>query len=279
MQSQDHRREPPPLLTDIVEKMTGASCRQSTRDHPAFKKPNSASCTIWRYMDFAKFVSMLANRGLFFARVSCLDDVFEGSTPRGDVLRRETLATDHGLERDAYAPLGTYLKWSRQWTFVNCWHINNVESTAMWHLYTKSGEAIAIKSTFGLLDQCLGDHCYIGMVEYLDYGSHIDVIESRDNLATFVHKRKSFAHEKELRALLQDLPTIRRSDGLRAHDIYAEPHDSGRWVPVDLNELVTEVVVAPQGASWFKEVVGDVCDKYGLRKNVRESVIAKDPLW
>jgi hypothetical protein len=262
MKPQDHRGEPAPLLTDIVERMTGVSCEEPVRDHPAFKKPDSPGCTIWRYMDFTKFVSMLAKRGLFSPRVCCLDDPFEGSTPKANVLWREELATNHGLERDAFAPLGAGLKWSRQWTLVNCWHMNDVESAAMWHLYSQSDEAIAIKSTFGLLDQCLGDHCYIGMVEYLDYDSDTDVIESRNNLATFVHKRKSFEHEKELRALFQDLPTIKRSDGLRAHDIHAEPHDNGRWVPVDLNELVTEVVVAPQAPPWFKELVEDVCDKY-----------------
>ena len=34
---------------------------------------------LWRYMDFAKFVSLLESRALFFVRADKLDDPFEGA--------------------------------------------------------------------------------------------------------------------------------------------------------------------------------------------------------
>ena len=37
---------------------------------------------------------------------------------------------------------------SRDCTAVNCWHINEHESAAMWDLYLKSNEGIAIQSTY-----------------------------------------------------------------------------------------------------------------------------------
>ena len=36
---------------------------------------------LWRYMDFTKFVAMLASKSLYFSRVDRLDDAFEGAFP------------------------------------------------------------------------------------------------------------------------------------------------------------------------------------------------------
>lgn len=52
--------------------------------HPAFQQP-SRETMIWRYMSFAKFVSLLEKKALFFARLDRLGDPFEGSPPRLDV--------------------------------------------------------------------------------------------------------------------------------------------------------------------------------------------------
>ena len=47
------------------------------RDKPVFTTPANPGIKIWRYMDFTKFVSMLENGGLFFARADQLEDEFE----------------------------------------------------------------------------------------------------------------------------------------------------------------------------------------------------------
>jgi len=38
-----------------------------------------ANAPLWRYMDFSKFVSLLMNKGLYFARADTFDDFFEGA--------------------------------------------------------------------------------------------------------------------------------------------------------------------------------------------------------
>jgi hypothetical protein len=230
-------------------------------------------------MDFTKFISMIDHSALFLTRTDLLGDPFEGSTPKANVLLRTALAVTNGLPTDAYDALGAFLRWSRQWTFVNCWHMNDTESAAMWRLYSKSNEAIAVKSTFGLLDKCVGDHCYVGQVKYLDYDGYADLIEGWDALSPFVHKRKSFEHEKELRVLVQTLPTVKRRDGLLAHDLNATPQQRGHWVHIDLTELIAEVFTPPQGEPWFKELVENVCRKYGLSVQVKQSRMDKDPLY
>ena len=41
--------------------------------------------TIWRYMDFTKFVSLLDKKKLFLCRADKLEDSFEGSLPLDNV--------------------------------------------------------------------------------------------------------------------------------------------------------------------------------------------------
>ena len=51
---------------------------------------NSAQVKIWRYMDLAKFLSLLSNEALYFACPSELDDPYEGFYPKS-----LTLALSH----------------------------------------------------------------------------------------------------------------------------------------------------------------------------------------
>src|ERR1700687_4844410 len=139
--------------------------------HPVFKQPADLSAPIWRYMDFTKFVSMLESNSLFFARADRLGDPFEGSSSRGNEQLRSTVYGDlpaHVISEMRESRTKHY-KWQRQWTFVNCWHMNVGESAAMWKLYAKSNEAVAIKSSFGQLASELDDETYVGIVTYIDF--------------------------------------------------------------------------------------------------------------
>jgi hypothetical protein len=33
-------------------------------------------------------------------------------------------------------------------TYLNCWHLNDYESAAMWDIYQRNNDAIAIQSTY-----------------------------------------------------------------------------------------------------------------------------------
>jgi len=55
---------------------------------PNLEKPKNENATIWRYMDFTKFVSLLDRRELFFSRTDRLGDPFEGSCPRKNLVAR-----------------------------------------------------------------------------------------------------------------------------------------------------------------------------------------------
>jgi hypothetical protein len=50
--------------------------------HPTFLEPADKNVKIWRYIDFAKLMSLVNRKSLFFVKASELFDPFEGSLPR-----------------------------------------------------------------------------------------------------------------------------------------------------------------------------------------------------
>lgn len=219
---------------------------------------------IWRYMDFTAFVSMLDKSALHFSRVDMLDDPFEGSFPRVNVeLRAQTFGDK--MPKKEIKLLSEFYKEFVKHTFVNCWHINNTQSAAMWKLYLKSNEGIAIRSTFGGLKECLNKSkkydVYIGKVKYIRYFK--DVIPE-GTLYPYFHKRRSFEHEKELRAVIQEFYGDTKGD----IDWDKFPKKAGLYVPVNLDTLIDRIILAPSCPSWQKSVVKSVLVKYGVNKHV-----------
>lgn len=240
-------------------------------------------------MDFTKFVSMLETRSLFFASSDQLGDPFEGSTSKANytlrpVVYRKMLepirdkigdaafATAVESFSNAHASGASFRKWERQWTFINCWHMNTGESAAMWRLYSKSNEAIAIRSSFSSLANELGKGMYVGVVNYIDYEQ--DWIPEGNGFYPFVHKRKSFSHECEVRAVFLKPPIDLEN---KTVDFDKRPPNGGVPIPVDLTKLVHEVYVAPTCPAWFHELVTQVCERYALDKKVRQSSLSTEP--
>src|SRR4051794_23331256 len=98
-------------------------------------------------MDFAKYVALLQSRSLYFARADQFDDPFEGASPQTKVAQRSQWysapewQTENGSKAVAMMP--QIYESSRRWTYISCWHANEMESAAMWRLYARSHEAIA----------------------------------------------------------------------------------------------------------------------------------------
>ncbi|MBI1893228.1 MAG: DUF2971 domain-containing protein [Candidatus Rokubacteria bacterium] len=191
---------------------------------PVFVALADPDIPIWRYMDFTKFVAMLEEKALFFARADKLGDPFEGSYARKNEELRPVVYA--GLQYDPSA-WATFYRWVCQWTMISCWHMNEHESAAMWKLYAKTNEAIAIRSTYALLRKGLDDSVHIAVVKYIDYGTKW--LPEGNAYYPFVHKRVSFAHERELRAITGTLPT---NGGTL--DYEAIPPEHGVWIPIDL---------------------------------------------
>lgn len=248
--------------------------------------------TIWRYLDFTKFVSLLETRALFFARVSTLDDPFEGSFPSEQSILSRVMGALHpgSVPEGATIHLSSDLQdvWRpmRHWAMVNCWHASAYESAAMWKLYAPNSAAVAIRSTVARLREALGrapspppgfggsDRVFIGMIEYIDYSK--DRIPDGSFASQFYRKRRSFEHERELRAMVLQFP--RSGDGQRV-DFERRPSDGGLAVPVDLDKLIEDIAVAPLAPRWFVELVTRVVRRHGLQVVPKQSDLDATPLY
>jgi len=248
------------------------------REHPAFTHPTDRTVKIWRYMDFTKFVGMLEHTSLFFARSDLLGDPFEGSFPPAndvmfDHVHRQFLDVfvgDDPQKREQYVnsvrKLRLGVKGQRPWMLVSCWHMNEHESAAMWKLYTDGGKSICIQSTYDKLRSCLPSEIYTGVVRYIDYEKQF--ISEDNYFRNFMHKRKSFEHEREIRAIWPLLP---KPD--------EDPPAFGSWQSLDLQELIEKVFVSPDAPLWFADLARKVIERYVLDVPLVQSTLSKDPIW
>jgi len=145
--------------------------------------------------------------------------------------------------------------------------MNDRECAAMWKLYSQSRDAIAIKTTYASLASVLPNQCKMGLVQYIDY--NVDLMPATENVITpFVHKRASFSHEREARAIIcEDVPFFSVDTPLT------------KAVPIDVSVLVQNVFVAPTAPNWFKDVVVGLCGKYHLQVPVHKSELDAKPIY
>ena len=99
-------------------------------------------------------------------------------------------------------------------------------------------------------------------------------IPENNTLSPYLHKRKSFEPENEVRAFTQDIPT---RDGQT--DLSQAVYSMGKYQTVDLSVLVKEIVVAPFAEDWFFELVASAVERYGLQVSVRKSSLSEEPVW
>lgn len=229
-----------------------------------FEKPENPGAKIWRYMDLAKFISLIDTSCLYFCQIDSLNDSFEGSLWPSRLLNRseENSAKLFAEKMRSYYP---QLK-------VNCWHIAENESAAMWKLYSEANAGIAVQSTFSGLCESL-ERCSlevrIGTVRYINYDEEYFAEGHGDDIFTpFLYKRLSFEHERELRAIIWD-----------PEGVYKPDERGGLYVRVDLKKLIRTAYVSPDSPQWIKRLVDSVCAKYELEANTSQSSLAVSPLY
>ena len=160
----------------------------------------------------------------------------------------------------------------REWTYISCWHANEYESAAMWDLYAKTNEAVAIETSYDKLRNVLPERVFLGCVRYIDYNT--DWLPEGNSFYPFMHKRKSFEHEREVRALIQDIDaTIDNLVAGKANN------STGQLVSIEVNDLISAIHVAPTSPSWLVDLVAEVASKYEISADVRRSDLYSEPVF
>lgn len=240
-----------------------------------FSEVNSnikSSAKLWRYMDFTKLVNLISTQSLYFCRSDKFKDVFEGKVFGLDKKYDFLNNTDYPGEdvkdailKDAWGydkAVMEYSELQRKNTFVNCWHLNEYESAAMWDLYLKSNEGIAVQTTFEKLKKSLEvceEGIFVGKVNYIDHTTDCNYHGS--TISPFFTKRLSFKHEEEVRLVYSPLANN--------EDITSGSKEVfGRNIKIDISELIERVYVSPDAAPWFVEVVRVVLKKFDVNAEV-----------
>lgn len=251
--------------------------------HPAFPQPADANVPLWRYMDFTRFVAMLAYGGLFFPRSHLMTDTFEGTYPLANVeydpvelalLFAGSLSDEQkALLRSARKDFLTLARLLRKWTMISCWHMSQYESEALWKVYSIAPQQVALRTTYATLAAALPEDILIGTVTYLDYRTEGIWTGTTTAFGPFMHKRQSFAYEREVRAIKRAALAGRTT--LWSPD--EKPPDNGEWVPVNLNQLIHAIYTSPACGQWYRELVERVARTYGVNAPVCPSSLDDEP--
>ena len=245
------------------------------QENPACTEPD-ADAKIWRYMDFTKFVSMLDSGNLQFSRADKLEDPFEGSFPKINTGVAQPLPT--GFSEDAREGYNKCIVEKREkmkaYTAINCWHRNDHESLAMWKLYLKSDEGIAISSTWRKLKTSIIDNEAVigGEVNYIDYESY-SKLDPDSIFSQFFCKRISFSYEQEIRLI------VSKSVEFLVDNTAAPIPAEGLKIKVALHDLIESIYVAPKTPEWIQRLVENVTKKYTYGFPIINSKIDDTPLF
>jgi len=262
---------------------------------------------LWRYLSLDKLVDLRSSGQLFFAPLSSFirSDPFEGFLPAsamgalGGLYRRGVDDLENSIEQlDDYCERSRYavpddaremlqlklqdLKATPKRFFhaiaqcqtVNCWHANDVESEAMWRLYSDNGKAVAIETTVDALRESIASReaqhvVHVYPVKYLDFfdkalTSDDCVVDGRHT--TPLLKRLSYRHENEVRAFIGRVPSNPRE---AAKIEYWQP--APIRLPVDVTVLLKRVHVSPYAVEPFGGSVQTICKSLGLHPGIVES--------
>lgn len=240
-------------------------------NHECFSPPQ-ANCTLWRYMDFTKLLSLLENEQLLFPRADQFEDPYEGSWSKAGVALIRDPNLNAGLPQHAVDLILSHMDVMRRETFISCWFANEHESAAMWKLYLQSPEGIAIRSDHDALSVALDAsplRTRTSMVNYIDYDQ--TPIPFGNLFFPFVHKRLSFAHESELRAIIWSNEDINKSQ------ITADATSVS--IGVVPQQLIKAVHVSPTAPKWFGQLVEQILKRFGLVCPVVRSSLYERPSY
>jgi hypothetical protein len=142
----------------------------------------------------------------------------------------------------------------------------------MWSQYLRTQEGIAIRSSSKRLSESIARYpdfkINIGMVKYVDYES--DTIPWGNILAPIMYKRKSFEHERELRAVIWTLEQAKNTWG--AANKFKNV--SGLYIAVDVPVLVERIFVAPTAPGWVRALIESLVKRFGYSIPVEQSSLA-----
>jgi hypothetical protein len=240
--------------------------------HESFPNQPEPESVLWRYMDLARFLSLLEDQALHFARADQMSDKWEGAYGQRNLELRPKIYGEHyEMMKESFAQMRGFMT---QHFHMSCWHEAPEESAAMWDIYQREGRGVAVKTTWAALTASVETErlVYGGRVNYVDYQTSF--IPESNGFTAFMYKRRSFAHEREVRLLTM---TGEKPDPALQEQKF-EPEPPVVAVPVNLTRLIDAVYVFPNAPTWIGNLVTKVIERYGYNFPVHQSDLDSDPI-
>lgn len=227
---------------------------------------------IWRYRSIEHYASILEDGALWFSRPDVFNDPLEGSLPSVNVFKRSMDYNDAEAKRRS-----NIRALYRYTTYMNCWYNGDHESDAMWRLYTdEESNALAIKTTPADLYESLGpsDSVTTGNIEYRDYSSF--ELKTENPIAPLFFKRKAFQFENEFRAVVHHMSESATGEDTKS---IGDLQPEGKPVPVDINNLIHEVVLSPSASDEYEQKVREITKEHGHSFDIERSDLDRVALF
>jgi len=206
-----------------------------------------ASEKLWRYMSFARFAWLLHKKVLWLSRADLLGDPWEISLagdqlayvisrhPPDDIFSKKP--RESARERSE-----RIIKLWRRSAFVSCWSSSEHESHALWRIYCRSIEGVAIQTTFAKLRESVGG-CKLLKVRY-----EVGKTKVTPTILDLVsQKRPMFEYEHEVRVVCVIEPPL---------EMPARP------ITWDPEKNLESVRVHPEADDSFMETVRATVEKF-----------------
>lgn len=248
------------------------------------------NATIWRYLTFPKFISLLLTQALWFSKLSMLEDTFEGMTPaltRAAMKRQHRDMEDWFPDENRKQQVRQFVELNeadgRELIVANCWFMDNHESQTMWDGYARNAEGVAISSTARRLANSLAishKNWWIGKITYIDFTAYSEMNlydGSQAHRRAFLKSTK-YSDERELRVATMNwvAPGCLNPDGSPQTDkqkaglVYSLDRP-GILVLSHLPTLITQIRTAPKASEWHHNLIKLLIARTNIKCDVMRS--------
>lgn len=227
------------------------------------------STKIIRYLDLTKLVSLLDSRALYLTRMDNFEDKFEGRMLSLNTKFRE--AVFDSMKRDGLKQFKIFSdfdnslndsnEYVRKHAYINCWNNFDGESVAMWKIYSELGNGVAVVSDTSKLKESLINtkpNLYLSEVIYVNQEN--DIIPDGNIIFPIITKQDAYKYENEIRLF-----------HLSYSNKFSEENPFGFYLPVDLEKLISKILIGPFTPKWIEELIYNILVKYGINKPIQRS--------
>ena len=210
--------------------------------HEQFHTPNNET-VIWKYMDLFKFLDLINSNELFMLRTDLFTDKSDGLNRNTFEHYNELLPSVSPFIPENFGSIQMQINEKvRKGSYVNCWHINNYESSVMWDAYSNSNGGVAIKTTISkFIDSIIDErNIYISEVEYSDGPIPISNV-----YYPLVYKKPEFKDERELRVFYVEPDVVTPNSN--------NSYPNSIRIKMNLENLLEEVYFHPLTELWVVE--------------------------